>query len=321
MISIMSKSFDYIEFESQIGYYDPQNPFINNSTFSLPIWKNDDENHKSSEILIMINGFLEGVDSNQKRRERIVSMRYGAIAQKVLRDKNIVSVLMPLPFHFNRSLDISGDDDYAPITRLTESGTYLYYGGYTQIVADVEKLIRDIENNPSKFGLQEKTSLKFHLLGYSIGGVAAIGTALNVKGENIPKFDSLSVLLSAWNLAVVEPSAIVDALGRRYGLTNEIWDRMLKQLGEIKEKVHPVFRKLIWDEGDPIDFSKCANRVFFLNGFRDEIFTTVHTEAVRQQVLEMMDKCTFINLPTDHLALRSTEEIAGYVSTFICNGK
>ena len=318
---MMSKTFDYINFESEIGYYDPKNPFFSNSSFKLPIWKNDEEVNKSAEILIMINGFLEGVDRDQIRREKLVSMRYGSIAQKLLKDKNIVSVLMPLPFHFNRSLDISGENDYAPITRLTESGTYLYYGGYTQIVSDIEKLIVDIENNSSKYGLKNNSPIKFHLLGYSIGGVASIGAALNLNVENRPKFDSLSVLLSAWNLSVLQPNAIVDALGRRYGLTTEMWSRMLEQLEEIKESVNPVFRKLIWDEGDQIDFSKCANRVFFLNGFGDEIFTTSHTEAVRHQVIEMIDKCTFINLPTDHLALRSIEEIAGYVSNFICNGR
>lgn len=317
----MIKTFDYINFESEIGYYDPTNPFLSNSSFKLPIWKNDIENNKSTEILIMINGFLEGVDSDQIRRERVINMRYGAIAQRLLRDKNIVSVLMPLPFHFNRSLDISGENDYAPISRLTENGTYLYYGGYTQIVNDIEKLIREIENSPSDFGLHNESSIKFHLLGYSIGGVASIGAALNFNVGNTPKFDSLSVLLSAWNLAVLDADAVVGALGQRYGLTTEIWNRMIKQLEEIKESVNPVFRKLIWDEGDRIDFSKCANRVFFLNGFRDEIFTTTHIEAVRYQIIEMMDKCTFINLPTDHLALRSTEEIAGYVSNFICNGR
>ena len=317
----MSTTFNYIDFKSGIDYQDPSQPFLNNSSFKLPIWKNNEELNTSSEILIMINGFLEGVDRDAVRRERVMNMRYGPIAQKLLRDKNIVSVLMPLPFHFNRSLDIAGENDYAPITRLTESGTYLYYGGYTQIVTDVKKLVNDIEKEPSKFGLKNDSPIKFHLLGYSIGGVAAIGTALNLNAENKPKFESLSVLLSAWNLAMVEPSAVVDAIGRRYGLTTELWNRMIEELNEIKKSVNPIFRKLIWDEGNQIDFTKCANRVFFLNGFRDEIFTTSHTESVRQQVLEMMDKCTFINLPTDHLALRSTEEIAGYVSNFICYGR
>jgi hypothetical protein len=317
----MSSSFNYIDFKSNIDYHDPTQPFLNNSSFKLPIWKHDEEVNTSFEILIMINGFLEGVERDAVRRERVMNMRYGPIAQKLLRDKNIVSVLMPLPFHFNRSLDIDGENDYAPITRLTESGTYLYYGGYTQIVTDVKKLVNDIEKDPSKFGLKKDSPIKFHLLWYSIGGVAAIGTALNFNADNKPKFESLSVLLSAWNLAMVEPSAVVDAIGRRYGLTTELWNRMIKELNYIKESVNPIFRKLIWDKGDQIDFTKCANRVFFLNGFRDEIFTTSHTESVRQQVLEMMDKCTFINLPTDHLALRSTEEIAGYVSNFICNGR
>jgi len=315
----MQQPFDYIEFESNTEYTFLRNNFSKNSKFKLPIWK-PDNNNKGREILIMINGFLEGVDGDQSRREKLVNIRYGAIANKLL-EKNIASVLLPLPFHFNRSFDVTQEGEFAPLSRLTESGTYLYYGGFTQIVSDVEKLIRDIENNRSKFGLLDDAKIKFHLLGYSIGGVAAIGAALNVQGEQAPKLDSLSVLLSAWNLAEIQPNAIENAFGKKFGFTSEMWNSMLHQLDKIKDDTDPVFKKLIWNEGDAILFSNCAKRVFFLHGFKDEIFTYSHTESSRQQVLEMMDKCTFVNLPTDHLALRSTEEIAGYVSTFISNGK
>jgi len=319
MNRIMPQSFTYLEFDSNVEYEFLRNNFSKNSSFNLPVWKSED--NKSSEILIMINGFLEGVGGDQTRHEKLVDIRYGAIAKKLLKEKSITSVLLPLPFHFNRSFDVSGENEFAPLTRLTESGTYLYYGGFTQIVNDLEKLIQDIENNPSRFGLQENKPIKFHLLGYSIGGVAAIGAALNLKGETTPKLDSLSVLLSAWNLAEIKPNAIESAFGMKFGFNAELWESMLSQLEEIKDDTDPVFKKLIWNEGDPIEFKNCAKRVFFLHGFNDEIFTHSHTEATRQEVLDMMDKCTFINLPTDHIAIRSTEEIAGYVSTFICSGK
>ncbi|MBM3455372.1 MAG: hypothetical protein FJX80_09520 [Bacteroidetes bacterium] len=315
----MPQTFSYLEFNCNI-----ENPFLRkffpkNSIFNLPIWKL--EGNKSSEVLIMINGFLEGVGGVQNRHEKLIDIRYGAIAKKLLNDKGITSVLLPLPFHFNRSFDVIGEDEFAPLSRLTKSGTYLYYGGFTQIVNDVEKLIQDIEANPARFGLQESIPIKFHLLGYSIGGVAAIGAALNLKRGDSPKLESLLVLLSAWNIAEIKPQAIERTFGERFGFSSEMWATMLNQLEEIREVTNPVFKKLIWNEGGAIEFKTCAKRVFFLHGFNDEVFTQTHTEATRQEVLEMMDKCTFINLPIDHNAIRSTEEIAGYVSTFICNGR
>ncbi|MFO0414397.1 MAG: hypothetical protein ACK50E_02000, partial [Bacteroidota bacterium] len=227
----MPQPFDYIEFESNTEYAFLRDAFSKNSNFKLPIWKSND-NNKAREILIMINGFLEGVDGDQKHREKLINIRYGAIANKLL-EKKISSVLLPLPFHFNRSFDVIQEGEFAPLSRLTESGTYLYYGGFTQIVSDVQKLMQDIENNRSKFGLLEDTTdIKFHLLGYSIGGVAAIGAALNIKAEQTPKLESLSVLLSAWNLAEIQPNAIENAFGRKFGFSSDMWNNMLHELEE-----------------------------------------------------------------------------------------
>ena len=308
----MPTSFETIAFESHVEYNFLQTQFSNNSIFELPIWKAD-QNNNCNEILIMINGFLEGVESDQRKMERHIE-RYEAIAKKVLKEKNITSVMLPLPFHFTRSRDIIGDNQFAPISRLTESGTYLYYGGFTQVVSDVKKLINDIENNPSRFGLNVTENIKFHLLGYSLGGVAAIGSALHLER----KLESLTILLSAWNLSEINPEAINNAFGERFGLNTELWNKMIEELNEIRENTNPFFRKLIWNEGDPIAFNNCAERVFFLHGFKDDIFTNTHTEESRKQVLEVMEKCTFVNIPSDHYALKSREVIAGYVSTFIC---
>ena len=95
---------------------------------------------------------------------------------------------------------------------------------------------------------------------------------------------------------------------------------MLNDLNEIKESVDDsIFKKLIWNEGEPIAFNEHVKRVFFLHGLKDEIFPNKHAEASRNQALEVIDKCTFVNIPSDHQAHKSRELIAGYVSTFICN--
>ena len=55
---------------------------------------------------------------------------------------------MPLPFHFSRGEDFSSR---APIERLLEHGSYLYYGGFDQIIRDVNDLISRIKNEPNDY--------------------------------------------------------------------------------------------------------------------------------------------------------------------------
>ena len=101
----MTVSFDKIEFESDVEYFVLQNRFLNNKHFSLPIWRKTNE--ECDEILIMINGFLEGVESDARKRDRHLE-KYDIIAKRILKEKNINSILLPLPFHFDRSRDIAG---------------------------------------------------------------------------------------------------------------------------------------------------------------------------------------------------------------------
>jgi hypothetical protein len=312
--------FELLEFESTSEYEILNSNFSNNSLFKIPVWK-PIKTKPCNQVLIMINGFLEGVEMEERKRNRHIR-RYNEIAQKIRKEKNIASVLLPMPFHFDRSIGSTEENNFAPINRLTENGTYLYFGGYTQIIKDVKNLISEIENKPEKYGLQENKEIKFHLLGYSLGGVAAIGSSLNLNNklevdDNNPKLESLIILLSAWNISEIHPEAINRNFGEKFRFTEDLWNKMLVQLNEIKDSTSLDFRKLIWDEGEPIEFKTCAKKVLFINGFKDDIFTSNHTEKSKSQVLDVMDQCTFINLPIDHYALKSREIIAGYVNVFL----
>jgi hypothetical protein len=281
-------SFEHIEFESIAEYEFLRNSFTNNSTFKIPFWK-PDTNRNCNEVLIMINGFLEGVDSDPRSRNRHIN-RYDAIAKKVQSEKNIAVFLMPMPFHFDRSTDILGENEFAPLKRLMESGTYLYYGGNTQIISDINKLISSIENEPEKYFVNSTSEIKFHLLGYSLGGVAAIGSAIHLENSigsnhNIlnPKLESLSILLSAWNLSDISFDAIQNTFGDKFGLTAEKWKTMIDELSSIKDHTSSCFKKLIWDEGETIEFNRYAKRIIFLHGFKDDIFTAKHSENTKNR--------------------------------------
>lgn len=306
----MSNSYELETFQSDIKY--PQLArFPRNKEFSIPVWKpNKDQN--CQEIVIMLNGFMEGVTHDPRRREMFL-MRYRLIAEN-LNESNIAAVLMPLPFHFMRSDDFDGN---APVKRLAEHGSYLYHGGYDQIIADVKKLTSEIKESPSKFGLNVPgESVKIHLLGYSLGGVAAMGATLEM---NDVKFESLTVLLSSWNISEIDPQAIEQLFRNDFDFGESEWSRMLEELKASSIDDH-IFNQLIWGEEEiPLPKPEKVKRILFIHGIRDEVFSRNMTASRTNSIIERNDQthCSFILLPDSHSGLRSRKHIAGYVSNFI----
>lgn len=322
----MSSFFTYEEeqFKSEIEFLELEE-FDSNANFKIPVWKPGNE-QKCQEIVIMLNGFLEGVTHHKKDRLKWM-IRYEIIAQK-LGKENIASVLMPMPFHFSRCEDI--EEGYAPIERLKESGAYFYFGGYTQVISDVEKLIAQIHAEPARFGL-DVSDPEIHLLGYSLGGVVAIGSAIKLKEQ---KFKSLTVLLSSWNLSEIDPDAIEEIFRDDFDFGKEEWIEMLDELRNagIGDK---VFNQLVWGEGDDDIFGqltweeidknneakKCATRVLFIHGIEDEVFTRTMAASATSTLIDQKKykHCSFIILPSRHSGVEARKQIAGYISNFISN--
>ena len=100
-------------------------PYSNNHEFNCYLLK-DISVDAAKEVVVMFNGFLEGVSSSAEERDRLL-YRYKLIAKELNRN-NIVAILLPLPFHFDRSIGVSSGDDSAPIQRLQGHGSFLYYG-------------------------------------------------------------------------------------------------------------------------------------------------------------------------------------------------
>ena len=72
----MSYNYELQPFESKIKY-SVLDRFPNNKKFNIPIWK-PGEKKNCSEIVIMLNGFMEGVASDPKKRDKFL-MRYQLI--------------------------------------------------------------------------------------------------------------------------------------------------------------------------------------------------------------------------------------------------
>ena len=306
----MSTSLNYrlinIPFKSDLSKYPVLDKFPSNQSFDLKLWSPNNESSRNSEIAILINGFMEGVSLNGSTPSRKL---YESIGLE-LNNNNISAIHYPLPFHFERSKESN------PIDRLKLSGSFLYYGGFSLVVEELNMLVRDIMDNHEKYGLNENP--KVHLLGYSLGGIAAVGVASEVARLNSDfRFSSLSILLSAFNLNNVNPENI--SLAYRNAITAEDWQRVMSDLEGVKNDptVSPIFKYLIWEIGEPIQFSKLAEKVLLLHGHNDEIFSADDAGRLQRLVLGEMNQCTFINVPSKHAVHFDREIIARYISNFI----
>jgi len=287
--------------------------FPNNHEFECKIWKKTKDPAK--QVVIMFNGFLEGLGNPSKAYSK-----YKKIGVE-LNKAGIVAVLLPLPFHFGRSMSSDGQDTVSPLDRLIEHGTYLYHGGYTQVKADVKALFHAIKDDPERFGLTEHFDVS--ILGYSIGGVSAIAAAKCLKDELQLKLDSLVVVLSAWKIQDIDARAVASFFEEPELET--AWSTMMNELETLREKksTDAVFKELIWGEDlgstPELDFEQIAEKVLFIDGQVDEIFTQDIIRQRRETLLERnLNNCTFLSLPVQHTGIDETINFtpAKYIATF-----
>jgi hypothetical protein len=289
--------------------------YTNNHEFECQMWKNTD--NRSNHVVIMFNGFLEGIGNKETDYNK-----YDEIGEQ-LNQKGIVAILLPLPFHFGRSMASDGQDTVSPVSRLKVHGTYLYHGGYTQVKADVKALFHAIKDDPERFGLTEHFDVS--ILGYSIGGVSAIAAAKCLKDELQLKLDSLVVVLSAWKIQDIDAlsvSRFFRFIEREFN--EEAWTTMMNELETLRESksTDAVFKELIWGEDlgaiPELNFEQIAKKVLFIDGQMDEIFNPAIMRERRETLLKKgLKNCTFFSLPVNHFGrLQKKFAAAKYIATF-----
>ncbi|MBM3454699.1 MAG: hypothetical protein FJX80_06080 [Bacteroidetes bacterium] len=286
--------------------------YTNNHEFECKVWENTDD--RSNHVVIMFNGFLEGIGNREDHYEK-----YNEIGEQ-LNQQGIVAILLPLPFHFGRSMASDGQDTVSPVSRLKVHGIYLYHGGYTQVKADVKALYQTIKDDPKRFRLTE--DFKVSILGYSIGGVSAIAAAKCLKDELQLKLDSLVVVLSAWKIQDIDASSVSRFF--RSQLDAEAWTTMMNELETLRENENTdaVFKELIWGEdlgaNPELNFEQIAKKVLFIDGQRDDIFNPAIMRERRETLLKKdLKNCTFLSLPVNHFGrLQKKFAAAKYIATF-----
>jgi hypothetical protein len=287
--------------------------YTNNHEFECKVWKKTDAPAK--KVVIMFNGFLEGIGNKNS-----AYLRYKKIGEQ-LNEKGIVAVLLPLPFHFGRSMASDGQDTVSPLHRLKEHGTYLYHGGYTQVKTDVKALYQAIKDDPESFHLTEDFNVS--ILGYSIGGVSAIAAATCLKDEFKLKIDSLVIVLSAWKIQDIDARSVASFFEEPELET--AWSTMMNELEMLRESksTDAVFKELIWGEDlgaiPELNFEQIAEKVLFIDGQKDDIFNPAIMRQRRESLLERnLNNCSFLSLPFDHGLMTSAglQTPAKYIATF-----
>lgn len=316
----MSISMRKVPFRMDLIYPQAAN---NISDIELRLWV-PDQGPPPEEIAILVHGFLEGIENDPRRRERWLK-RYEAIAEE-LAQRNIASIFLPMPMHFERVVP-SGEGALPVIVqRLRMGGTLLYYGGHDQFSKDIGLLIEAILAEPAMYGLAPARP-KVHLVGYSLGGAAAMAAATANHG----KVDSLSVLYSTWGLANISAEAIGKAFERNYAFTAADWAATISQLTASREAFDEAFRAVVWGEITPGWFRKFPRRVLFVHGLKDELFPPEMTIAGSHDffrrfssMLEGLNasdreqyEVAFINSYSDHLFIKRRKQVGAMVASFV----
>lgn len=287
--------------------------YTNNHEFECKVWKNTDAPAK--KVVIMFNGFLEGIGNKNS-----AYLRYKKIGEQ-LNEKGIVAVLLPLPFHFGRSMASDGQNIVSPLHRLKDHGTYLYHGGYTQVKTDVKALYQAIKDDPESFHLTEDFNVS--ILGYSIGGVSAIAAATCLKDEFKLNIESLVIVLSAWKIQDIDARSVASFFEEPELET--AWTTMMTELETLRESksTDAVFKELIWGDdlgaNPELNFEQIAEKVLFIDGQKDEIFNPAIMRQRRETLLERnLNNCSFLSLPFDHGLMTSAglQTPAKYIATF-----
>lgn len=297
-----------VQFKELLEYH-------NNIEFNCYLWDDVDGN-TVKDVVIMFNGFLEGVSFEMNIRERFL-FRYRLIAEELNR-KGIIAILLPLPFHFERCIVSSNGTVVSPISRLSIHGSFLYYGGFTQVIVDIAELYKKIKSAPEDFKLS--VDFRVNVLGYSIGGISAITASNYLSNVLNIKVNSLVLLLSAWKVQDIDPNAIGGFFNAEPNLNAESWSRMLNELEIIQSdpNVDPLFKDLIWGVGDEINFEDLAGKVLFVEGQFDEIFTPQIILDRKQNIQRRnLRNCSFLSIPSNHLALKESKTLAKYIGLFL----
>lgn len=178
-----------------------------NSNNHFPLWYFLPNRHQEAgrrHLVVMINGFDEKPASQRLYygKDYSISRVLGGSTQNSSNAKSSFStVLLPIPFHHWR-LPTIGELRKLDAAHLIARHKIRLFLGYQQLVHDADKLIGDVQTGNSEFYSKNFGSETIiHLLGYSLGGLAALAIFLRdqIRGRPL-RISTCSLLASGVSL-------------------------------------------------------------------------------------------------------------------------
>ena len=138
------------------------------------------KNRRTKHLIIMINGFDE-----KPAGQRLYYGRPNSLSQLLQHTETektrkadvtgrFASVLLPIPFHHWRRPTYRPYDLLDPAHMIEENKIRLYLG-FQQLMLDLNKLVNDVLQRRKRIYADHfDESLRIHLVGYSLGGLAAL---------------------------------------------------------------------------------------------------------------------------------------------------
>lgn len=174
-----------------------------NNQFDIKFFFPDqgESKQKQQDIVIILNGFGD-------YDERVYSRDQNSICSCFASNHGVASVLLPMPFHLKRfrKSDYKGLAIPKNLLLMILIHKVRFWYGFVQYLDDISHLVYLIKTQSDEFFSKYfNDDTRIHLLGYSMGGLAALSYQLSALKIRSTKCDSLALLASGCNLKTLVP--------------------------------------------------------------------------------------------------------------------
>ena len=228
-------------------------------------------------VAIVVNGFGQLSDLPYNDPQSGICSR--------LAQRNIASVLFPLPFHMNRwPKDLGEYRHQRNPTFLVFNDKKRFYQGYIQYLADLEGLIQLLTAGGDEFPIRLAPNAKIHLIGYSMGGLAILAYRLFARAQGTSTTGCNILLASGCSMRTLVPSDI--------GVSADKWMPFREHYMRVFHTTlspddaadfkHRIFRKIfLGKQDDDLDghLESMTSNTFIIIGSEDEVNALRHVSS------------------------------------------
>ncbi|WP_303316652.1 hypothetical protein Q4Q34_07555 [Flavivirga abyssicola] len=249
------------------------------------------KNERVNKLIIMFNGLNE-----------VMHFDLYDILGSQFANQGIASILLPTPYHLNRRVpdfEMSRKKMkyrcHIPTDYASGELEMMYYYNFKKSIAEVELLISQIVSNHSSnngfySSLFDLDNLKISLLGFSLGGLKAIGSFMKLKPDNPELIQSCVT----WNSEPgLEDVTIEKINGNKIKYTRKTWLDLMKS---IKTDLNGIIKK-----GNPSEksYARLCKWLYFSQkkGNRNE----AEFEALRDRLSGYSNNCLSIQSASDSI--------------------